>query len=124
MANANTPLKVNRGTTHKLDLEYNEDGAAASLSGCTIFFTVKTTEYDTDDTDAAALIKKTKTTFLETGDNPTAGVAVIVINPTDTQDITPGNYWYDLKVKKSTGEIYKIVEGRFKLDGSPTNRES
>ena len=117
-------LAVNRGTTFKLTVNYLVNGVATTLVGATLFFTVKSTEYDSDLTDASAVLQKTKTTYVATGDNAAAGIAVITINPTDTQSVAPGTYVYDIRVKNAAGEIYKLDEGKLVLDGSPTNREA
>lgn len=111
-------LKVNRGTTYTIEVEYKKDGEPATLVGATVRFTVKTTEYDADATDADALVLKNVTS----GDSE--GNATITIDPADTATVEPGNYFYDIKVEEAGGEIYKIDEGKFKLDGSPTNRLS
>ncbi len=109
-------LKYNRGTTYTIDFNYQRNGVAETLIGATVRFTVKDVEYDDNTTDATALILKNVTT----GDS--SGHAVITIDPVDTDDITPGKYYYDIKVEEASGAIYKVDEGRFTIDGSPTNR--
>lgn len=111
-------LNVNRGTTYTIDLEYQRNGEAATLVGATVRFTVKTTEFDSDTDDSDALVKKNVT------DGDSSGNATITIDPADTSTITPGRYYYDIKVEEAGGDIYKVDEGRFVLDGSPTNRTS
>ncbi len=77
---------------------------------------MKDEEWDTDATDATAELKKNVT-------NGTAdGTATITIDPADTATLTPGTYFYDVKVEDADGNIYKIDEGKVKLDGSPSNR--
>lgn len=109
-------LKIDRGTTYTRTLTYKENGVATTLVGATVRFTVKSAEYDTDADDSDASIIKNVT------DGTSGGVAVITIDPADTAELTPGKYFYDIKVEKATGEIYKVDEGSIKLDGSPTNR--
>ena len=108
-------LKVNKGTTYVITYNHEENGVAKTLVGATVRFTVKDEEWDTDATDSVAEITKDVT------DGTSAGVATITLTDTDT-DITPGKYYYDIKVEDSDGNIYKTVEGRLKIDGSPTNR--
>ena len=115
-------LSVNRGTTFNITVNYKTNGVATTLVGATLFFTVKSAEFDTDLTDASAVLQKTKTTYVSTGDDAANGVAVITILPTDTQAVTPGTYIYDIRVKNAAGAIYKLDEGKLVLDGSPTNR--
>ena len=110
-------LKFDRGTTVTLDVEYtNEDGTARSLSGGTVRFTMKTVEHDDSTSDATASVVKNVT------DGTVDGLAEIELVPADTATLTPGKYYYDVKVQEPTGEIHKIDEGTITLDGSPTNR--
>lgn len=109
-------LKVNRGTTYTIGIIYKRDGVLASLVGATVRFTVKPKEFDEDMDDSDATLIKNVT-------NGTAqGEATITLDPDDTKEIIPKKYFYDVKVEQADGEIYKIDEGIFILDGSPTNR--
>lgn len=110
-------LKINRGTTYSIGVLYKRDGVPYTLVGATVRFTVKTTEYDENMTDSDAVILKNVT------DGTAEGVATITLDPTDTATVDPdAEYYYDIKVEQANGEIYKIDEGKIKLDGSPTNR--
>jgi len=113
-------LKVNRGTTYSRTVNYSVNGVATSLVGATVRFTMKTAEYDSSTTDTTAVVTKNVT-------NGTAlGVAVITLNPADTATLTPGKYYYDIKVDVASNgvTVYKLDEGEIILDGSPTNRLS
>lgn len=109
-------LKINRGTTYTIGVNYQRNGEAATLVGATVRFTAKTSEYDDSTTDATASISKNVT------DGTSAGEATITIDPADTATLAPGTYFYDIKVEEAGGDVYKIDEGKIKLDGSPTNR--
>lgn len=109
-------LKVNRGTTYSIGINYKKNGVPATLVGATVRFTVKDVEYDSNWTDTDALISKNVTT------GNAAGEATITIDPADTAELAPDKYYYDIKVQEAGGNIYKIDEGRLQLDGSPTNR--
>lgn len=111
-------LKINRGTTYVITFNYQKDGVAETLVGATVRFTVKSTEYSADATDTDAVITK------DVVDGDSAGVATITIDPVDTATLTPGKYYYDIKVEEAGGDIYKTDEGTIKLDASPTNRLS
>lgn len=110
------PLTINRGTTYTINFAYQRNGVATTLVGATVRFTVKTTEYDTDTVDSTAVVTKNITT------GTSGGLATITINPVDTATLTPGKYFYDIKVKDASNNVYKVDEGEIKLDGSPTNR--
>lgn len=113
-------LKINRGTTYTITYTYQVNGVATTLVGATVRFTMKSTEYDTDATDTTAVVKKNITT------GNSSGVATITLNPSDTATLTPGKYYYDIKVDVASNgaTIYKTDEGQITLDGSPTNRLS
>lgn len=110
--------KVNRGTTYTINVNYQRNGIATTLVGATVRFTMKSEEYDTSVDDTTALITKNVT------DGTAEGTATISLDPADTATIEPGTYFYDIKVENADGTIYKIDEGKVKLDGSPTNRLS
>ena len=110
-------LNVNRGTTYTLGYQHQHDGINHTLVGATVRFTVKDKEYDGSMDDSTALVKKDVA-----GDEN--GYAVIVLSPTDTANLTPGKLFYDIKVKEASGSVFKMDEGKIKIDGSPTNRLS
>lgn len=111
-------LKIDRGTTYTRNLTYLRNGVARTLVGATVRFTVKSTEFSNDANDTDAVIKKNVTT------GNSAGVASIVLAPADTATLTPGKYYYDIKVDENSNgvNVYKVDEGIIKLDGSPSNR--
>jgi hypothetical protein len=111
---------VDRGTTFTIDIVYKKNGVAASLTGATIRFTVKSSEFDTSADDSTALVLKNVTSHSD----PENGISLITLDPVDTATITPGKYRYDIKVAEAGGAVYKIDEGVLKIDGSPTNRLS
>jgi len=111
-------LNINRGTTYLRTGTYSVDGVLTSLVGATIRFTMKTTEYDADSADSTAVVSKDVT------DGTALGAYTIELLPTDTAELTPAKYYYDIKVENADGSIYKLDEGTIKLDGSPTNRLS
>lgn len=111
-------LKINRGTSYTRTLNYSVNGEPATLVGATVRFTMKTSEFDTSTDDSTASVAKDVT------DGTEDGVATINIDPSDTATLTPGKYFYDIKVEDASGNIYKVDEGTVELDGSPTNRLS
>lgn len=113
-------LLINRGTTYSITFNYQRNGVATTLVGATVRFTIKSTEYDTDTADSTAVVTKNVTS------GTSGGVATITINPADTATLTPGKYFYDIKVDVASNgaTVYKCDEGQIQLDGSPTNRLS
>lgn len=111
-------LKINRGTTYTITFTYKVDGVATTLVGSTVRFTVKSAEYDTDTDDSTAIVTKNITS------GNSSGVATITLDPSDTATVTPGTYYYDIKVDVGSlgTTVYKVDEGTIVLDGSPTNR--
>jgi len=111
-------FNIDRGTTFTIDIVYKKNGVAASLTGATIRFTVKSTEFDSSTDDSTAVITKNVTSHVDAEN----GLSLITINPADTATLVPGKYNYDIKVAEAGGPVYKIDEGKITLDGSPTNR--
>jgi hypothetical protein len=117
MANIN----YNRGTSFSMSYQHKRNGEVEPLTGATIFFTVKEDEFDASADDATAIVQKVITSH----DDAAAGQSSIELEPTDIGvAVEPAKYYYDVKVKENDGKIYKMLEGRFILDGSPTNRVS
>lgn len=108
-------ITINRGTTFAMTHIYKK-GGVASNDGQTLYFTVKANESDLDDADTTALGALKKDITMSGSTN------VVVVDPPDSLDIPEGNYWYDLKVKDTSGAIYRVAKGRCKIDASPTNR--
>lgn len=111
-------LKINRGTTYIISVHYQKDGIPTSLQGSTVRFTMKNSEYDSDTTDSSALVRKDVSNGDETGN------ISIILEPNDTASLAPNDYFYDIKVDETSDgkTIYKIDEGKVRLDASPTNR--
>lgn len=120
MAVRNT-ITVKRGNT--LVINYvNQDNAATpnpiSMSGGTVYFTVKNTPgYDTDNTDSAAV--------LAINISVTSGnLATIKATATQILAILPGTYEYDITVKYANGDVITPFTAPFVVTGTPTNRGS
>ena len=110
-------LEIKRGDSKSYTLTFkDDDGALIDITDWTIFFTAKETVTDTD---ANAKISKDITSHTD----PTNGETQIQLNSTDT-NLTPGNYIYDIQIKKDTGEINTIVEGTLTITKDVTQRTS
>lgn len=111
--------KLPRGTSYRINVEFKIDGAPASLVGATLRFTIKPARYDDDTDDSSATLIKN----VSSHDNAAGGLSHITINPADTDDFVPGDYFYDVKVQLADlTKIYTLEEGMLLITGSPTNR--
>lgn len=78
-----------------------------NLTGGKVYFTVNSSNAPTDD--SSAVIAKTVTSFSA----PTSGVATISLTNTDTQNITPGTYYYDVQLKDASGNVVSSKQATF-----------
>lgn len=113
-------LELWRNTTYEMSYTHTE-----AMTGFTVYFTVKTAEFDTDEPDTAATIKKTITSFTNATVNGvlvTNAKASWTLSDADMY-ITPATYFYDLIVEDASGaSLPPIFEGKFKVSGHATNR--
>lgn len=107
-------LELERGKTYDMSYTHPE-----SMAGGTVYFTLKSDEYDTDADDSDALITKNITSF-------TLGNTKAEWTLTDANTyITPGKYHYDIVFEDSTGESLPASwYGRVEITGRPTNRNA
>ncbi len=112
-----TEIQIVRATDQTFTTTFtDEDGAVIDISSSTVFFTVKA---KVGDTDAEALITKDVTSHTD----PTNGITNIVLTDAQT-DITPGNYFYDIKLKDSSGLFSQTTTADFKVLKNLTERTS
>jgi hypothetical protein len=108
-------LEIERGKTYNMSYTH-----PTSMAGGTVYFTVKSAEYDTDATDASAAIPPKNITSFTNG-NLTASWT---LTDEDTY-ITPGKYYYDIVFENSAGESLPASWwGEVKVTGRPTNRNA
>lgn len=110
---------IDRGTKYSITGTYtDDDGVAVDITASEIFFTVKSSQYDTDADDSEALIKKDG--VIVSGPD---GTYSVTLTPTDTY-VEPGKYWYSITidVDGSGTDIKLLASGRVKIVGHPTNR--
>ena len=77
----------------------DSNGTAIDITGYTVFFKVKE-EFDTDETDANAVISKVITSHSD----PTSGITTFSITDTDS-DLEPKRYYYELRYKDTSDLI-------------------
>lgn len=110
-------LSLTRGNTQTYTLQFNggtagSSGSAYDLTGYNVFFTLKT---DYNLADSAASLQKTAGTAAS---HATNGIAIISLISTDTSSLSPGEYFYDFKLKNSTsgGTTITAMKGMFDLE--------
>lgn len=108
-------LQMIRGDTTDYTLSFKDsNGNPIDISGWKICFTVKPSTFLGDE---RAIIKKD----IEITDGQT-GVVTIRINPSDTENVKPGEYIYDFQITLPSGEVYTILLGEFEVIGDVTRR--
>lgn len=110
-------LTYTRGTTYRITHSYT----APTYLGATLYFTVKTSEFNTDATDVSEAVMTPKTIVMSGSVFPQT--TTITIAPTDVAtSVEPGDYFYSIKVVDSNGDEYVVDSGQFILQAVTTNR--
>lgn len=98
-------IKRVRSDNYNLDIQLveiiDEVETPIDLTGCTVFFTVKR---NLQDADARALIQSDVTSHTD----PSEGLTSIPLSSTQCDIV--GEFWYDIKIKSSTGKIRSILK--------------
>jgi hypothetical protein len=99
----------------RMDVQFiNDDGSVMNISGCTIFFTVKSQTSDPDD---LALISQDVVSH----DVPESGLSHIDVTNAET-NICPGDYFCDLKLKDIAGRCTTFYVDTFRVLEVVTHR--
>jgi hypothetical protein len=114
MSSIRSDITLIRGDSRNINFTLT----GVNLTGATVFFTAKPTLAN-EETDATAVIEAQTSVF----DDPTNGKAVIVLTSILT-DITPGDYYYDIQVKKQNGDIISIPARKLTVVADVTRRTS
>ena len=112
-ASTQAPIIQNyiRGDSRLISIQIlQSDGVTPfNLTGCEVFFTVNANTNNTADNDSSAVIALNSSSI----SNPTSGVASIQISNTNTQDIPPATYYYDVQLKDASGNITSLAQNQF-----------
>lgn len=107
-------LTWTRGDSGRLDVVVKQaDGTAYNLTGATLFLTVKNALTDAD---SAAVIRKEVTAH----DNAAGGLSHFAITTSD--NATAATRFYDVQLKDSTGSVYTLFGGLWKVLADVTTR--
>ena len=94
-------LSVNTSTTFNQSFTLTEDdGSALDLTGYTILAQIRKHSSST-----------TAVSFATTSDSPTTGVLKLSLDPSDTADLKPGRYVYDIVITDTSSTKTRVVEG-------------
>lgn len=112
--------EVAKGQDWDLQLTFEDaNGDPIDITGRTIYFTVKKKKYidDTDDDNAA--LQKNITSHTD----PTNGITEISLTDVETEALK-GEYCYDIKYKKTNGDIFYAMKGNFSIVKNSSRRTS
>lgn len=114
MASLRPDITLIRGDTSSISLTLT----GIDLTGATVFFTAKAAIDNAVDDSAAAIT-------VETTDHvdPANGVTSIPLSSSDT-NVTPGEYYYDIQVKKADNSIISIPYRKLEIVADITRRTS
>ena len=101
-----------RGDTKVLTLTFkNAAGVVYNIKNWAVHFTLKQNAILPD---SDAVLQKIVTTFADSTSG-TSGVAVITLNPSDTVNIDPGLYDFDIAVTTNENKSYTVMRGKYDL---------
>lgn len=105
-----------RGDSREYSLSFTDsEGAKIDITGWKVYFTLKKNESDGD---SSAQVTKDVTEH----EAPTEGRTKIVLVPSDTDSLEPGDYHYDIQVKTANGSILTVAKGRMSIKADITRR--
>ncbi len=104
-------LTLTRGDTQTYTPRFTySNGTAYDITNWTVYFTLKT---DWSLSDADASVQKIVT---PSGTAATDGHCTITLASTDTVNLDPGEYFFDIAVKTVANETYTVMKGLFNLE--------
>lgn len=104
-----------RGDSREYLLTFtNGGGSAIPITGWKLYFTVKKNYRDDD---SKSVIKKDISDHYD----PENGKTKISLLPVDT-DVVPGDYYYDIQVKRAIDDIITVLAGKLEIKSDVTRR--
>lgn len=102
-----------RGDTKTYTLTFkNSSGAVYNIKNWVVKMTLK---QNASLPDSEAVVSKTVTTFSDTTSG-TTGVAEITLLPSDTVNVEPGEYDFDIAVTTADNKHYTVMRGKYNLE--------
>lgn len=115
--------KYVRGDSRTINIQfYESDGATPfDLTSCEVFLTLNSSQNPAvDSSDTSAALKKSTSSFSD----PTTGLASLTLTNTDTQNLAPGIYYYDVQLKDNSGNISSLASNTWEIIDDITTRIS
>lgn len=116
MATLKPDISLIRGDSSSIAFTLTDSGSPVDLTGSTVFFTAKAA-LSNDVSDNTAVI----TVEVTDHSDPTAGTTEIPLSSTDT-DVPPGEYFYDVQVKREDDTIVSIPARKLEVVADVTRR--
>jgi len=116
-----TLLSMNRGDSPSWSIALTDldTGVPIDLTTMTLVFTAKRRVSDADDD--PGVILKTEGDGITIDDDPSTGLAVLVIDPGDTASIDyPRTLRWDLEVDNGAGDVRTPLHGRLAISADVT----
>lgn len=101
---------LKRGDQFTVPVVISRNGTPINITDCTVFFIVRTTDKPTSTTDTDDTVEITKDVTVHA--DAVNGATTIVLTSSDT-DIPPGDYYRELQIKFSNGDIKSASTGIF-----------
>ena len=111
-------LNLTRGDSDNYTLTFlRPDGTPFNIKNWTVFFTLKK-HWSLPDSQAS--LQKIVSTFSDTTSG-TSGSANVPISPSDTENLDPGDYFFDFAVCTDQDDHFTILKGQFTLEFDVTH---
>jgi hypothetical protein len=106
-------LLLTRGDSQTYTLTFKDgSGNLYCIKNWVVKFTLKT---DWNLPDSEASLQKIVTAFSDTTSG-TTGVASVALTPSDTADLEPREYDFDIAVTTNDGDNYTVMKGKLNLE--------
>jgi len=106
-------LSLTRGDSDNYGVIFKKaDGTLYNIKNWVVFFTLKTNR---DLPDSQASLQKVVTVFSDSTSG-TTGSANIPIIPSDTTNLEPGEYDFDISVCTNSSANYTVLKGKLDLE--------
>lgn len=113
-----TIKNVIRGDTRQINITVKASGKPVDITGWEAFLTVNSNSDPL--TDTGAVIEKQTTSH----SNPTQGETGFTLANSDTQNLAPGTYFYDIQFKDPSGNVVSTPQAQFIVVADITRRIS